>query len=42
MEGEHLSPWHGAPVISLQDGKIIGLFVAGKKGAMIVPHRHAP
>jgi hypothetical protein len=42
MEGEDLSPWHGAPVISLQDGKIIGLFVAGKKGAMIVPHRHAP
>jgi paraquat-inducible protein B len=42
MEGEDLSPWHGAPVISLQDGKIIGLFVAGKKGAMIVPHRDAP
>lgn len=42
MEGEDLSPWHGAPVISLQDGKIIGLFVAGKKGAMIVPHRDTP
>ena len=42
MEGEDLSPWNGAPVISLQDGKIIGLFVAGKKGAMIVPHRDAP
>ena len=41
MDGEDLSPWHGAPVISLQDGKIIGLFVAGKKGAMIVPHRDA-
>jgi hypothetical protein len=42
MEGEDLSSWNGAPVISLQDGKIIGLFVAGKKGAMIVPHRDAP
>ena len=42
MEGEDLSSWNGAPVISLQDGKIIGLFVAGKKGAMIVPHREAP
>lgn len=42
MEGEDLSPWHGAPVISLQDGKIIGLFLAGKTGAMIVPHRDAP
>ena len=42
MEGEDLSPWHGAPVISLQDGKIIGLFLAGKKGAMIVPHRETP
>jgi hypothetical protein len=41
MEGEDLSPWHGAPVISLQDGKIIGLFVAGKNGSMIVPHRDA-
>jgi hypothetical protein len=42
MEGEDLSSWNGAPVISLQDGKIIGLFVAGKKGAMIVPHRDTP
>ena len=37
IDGEDLSPWHGAPVISMQDGQIIGLFVAGKKGAMIVP-----
>ncbi len=42
MEGEDLSSWNGAPVISLQDGKIIGLFVAGKKGAMIVPHHDTP
>lgn len=42
MEDEDLSPWHGAPVISMQDGKIIGLFVAGKKGAMIVPNRETP
>jgi hypothetical protein len=42
MEGEDLSPWHGAPVISMQDGRIIGLFVAGKKGAMIVPTDETP
>ena len=42
MEDEDLSPWHGAPVISMQDGKIIGLFVAGKKGAMVVPVRDLP
>ena len=42
MEDEDLSPWHGAPVISMQDGKIVGLFVAGKKGAMIVPGRELP
>ncbi|MFO1001863.1 MAG: MlaD family protein [Planctomycetaceae bacterium] len=42
MEDEDLSPWHGAPVISMQDGRIIGLFVAGKKGAMIVPNRETP
>lgn len=42
MDGEDLSPWHGAPVISMQDGKIIGLFVTGKKGAMVVPSRVGP
>jgi paraquat-inducible protein B len=34
-----LSPWHGAPVVSMQDGKVIGVFVAGKSGAMIAPSR---
>ncbi len=32
-----LSPWHGAPVISMQDGKIIGIFLAAKSGATIAP-----
>jgi hypothetical protein len=36
-----LSPWHGAPVVSMQDGKVIGIFVAGKSGAMIAPNRIA-
>jgi hypothetical protein len=34
-----LSPWNGAPVVSMQDGKVIGVFVAGKSGAMIAPHK---
>ena len=34
-----LSPWHGAPVISMQDGKVIGVFIAGKTGPMIAPYR---
>lgn len=42
IEDENLSHWHGAPVISMQDGRIIGLFVTGKKGAMIVPIREIP
>jgi len=34
-----LSSWHGAPVVSMQDGKVIGVFVASDSGAMIAPYR---
>lgn len=39
MDVGDLSPWHGAPVISMQDGKIIGVFITGKSGAAIAPLR---
>ncbi len=32
-----LSSWHGAPVVSMSDGKIIGVFLATKSGPMIAP-----
>ncbi len=32
-----LSPWHGSPVVSMKDGKVIGVFVANKTGATISP-----
>lgn len=34
-----LSSWHGAPVVSMHDGKVIGIFIAGKTGAMIAPYK---
>lgn len=34
-----LTPWHGAPVISMQDHKVIGIFVSGKSGPAIAPYR---
>ena len=39
MDVGDLSPWHGAPVISILDGKVIGVFMAAKSGATIVPYR---
>ncbi len=39
MDAGDLSPWHGAPVISMQDGKVIGVFNVGKTGATIAPIR---
>ncbi len=38
MDVGDLSPWHGAPVISILDGKVIGVFMAAKSGATIVPY----
>ena len=37
LETPDLTSWHGAPVVSMADGKIIGIFVASKSGAVIAP-----
>ena len=34
-----LTPWHGAPVISMQDHKVIGIFVSGETGPVIAPYQ---
>lgn len=40
MDAGDLSPWHGAPVVSMLDGKIIGVFVVTKAGAAVAPLRN--
>ena len=35
IETSDLASWHGAPVVAMADGKIIGVFLASKSGAMI-------
>jgi paraquat-inducible protein B len=39
FDAGNLSSWHGAPVVSMQDGKVIGVFVTSDAGAMIAPYR---
>ena len=33
---EDLTPWHGAPAVSLQDGKVIGTLVVSDSGPIVV------
>jgi hypothetical protein len=40
MDAGDLSPWHGTPVVSMLDGKIIGVFVVTKAGAAVAPLRN--
>ena len=35
---EDLTPWHGAPAVSLQDGKIIGVLVVSDGGPTLIPY----
>ena len=35
IDTSDLASWHGAPVVAMADGKIIGVFLAAKSGAMI-------
>jgi hypothetical protein len=37
QEDHDLTAWHGAPVMSLLDGRLIGLLVVTDKGPAIVP-----
>lgn len=39
IESSDLAAWHGAPLVSMADGKIIGVFLASKKGAVIATLR---
>ena len=35
LDTSDVASWHGAPVVAMADGKVIGLFLATKSGAMI-------
>jgi hypothetical protein len=35
IDTSDLASWHGAPVVAMADGKIIGVFLAAKSGAVI-------
>jgi len=35
LDTSDIASWHGAPVVSMADGKIIGVFLASKSGAVI-------
>lgn len=35
LETSDLASWHGAPVVAMADGKVIGVFLASKSGATI-------
>lgn len=37
LPDDDLSPWHGAPVIAMSDGRIIGLFLQNATGPVIAP-----
>ncbi len=37
IDNSDLTAWHGAPVVAMSDGKVIGLFMASKTGPMIAP-----
>ena len=37
LDASDFAIWHGAPVVAMADGKVIGVFLASKSGAMIAP-----
>lgn len=37
LDATDLKAWHGAPVVAMSDGKVLGLFLASKLGPVIVP-----
>ncbi len=37
LDGSDLASWHGAPVVAMADGKVIGVFLASKSGAIVAP-----
>lgn len=39
LDTSELASWHGAPVLSMTDGKIIGVFLATKSGGVIAALR---
>ena len=39
IDTSDLASWHGAPVVAMADGKIIGVFLAAKSGAVIASLR---